>query len=196
MFKNKYLLLLLLISYLFAFRLQRIVSDPILYLAKIANEVSQKADYSIRVVKPYKDEIGILYEGFNNMLEQIHKRQEERIKAEQELENNKHFLQSIIDNTSAIIYVKGLNGRFLLVNRSYQKYLDLEIEKVLGRTISELTDDSMSEKQHQLDMQILNSGQTIQIEERINYENEESTFISIKFPLYDHNNLPLSYLTY
>lgn len=184
------LLLLLLISYLFAFRLQKIVSDPILHLAKIADEVSQKADYSIRVIKPYKDEIGILYEGFNNMLEQIHNRQNERIKAEQELENNKHFLQSIIDNTSAIIYVKELNGKFLLVNKSYQKYLNKEIDKVLGHTILELTNDSMADQQHQLDMKILNSGQTIQIEEKINFDNAESTFISIKFPLFDHNDLP------
>ena len=184
------LVLLLLLSFLFAFRLQKIVSDPILHLANITNEVSQKADYSIRVVKPYKDEIGILYEGFNNMLEQIHNRQEERIKAEQELENNKHFLQSIIDNTSAIIYVKELNGKFLLVNKSYHRYLNEDINKILGHTLLDLVNDSKSEQQHQLDMKILQSGQTIQIEENMNFNNEESNFISIKFPLFNIHNEP------
>ncbi|MCK4359200.1 MAG: HAMP domain-containing protein [Candidatus Cloacimonetes bacterium] len=50
---------------------QKDISNPILRLAKTIDGISKTGNYSIRVKKEGKDEIGILYDGFNNMLEQI-----------------------------------------------------------------------------------------------------------------------------
>jgi two-component system sensor histidine kinase/response regulator len=55
-------------------RLQRIVSDPILNLARTATEISQKKNYSVRAVKESNDELGLLMTAFNQMLEQIQER--------------------------------------------------------------------------------------------------------------------------
>ena len=48
--------------------LQRRISLPILELAKVANAVSQRQDYSVRAIKQGNDEIGQLTEAFNQML--------------------------------------------------------------------------------------------------------------------------------
>ena len=69
-----------------AYPLQEFISKPILHLAAMAKRISRDADYSIRVEKPGNDEIGILYEGFNNMLEQIQVRQGELKRSNRDLD--------------------------------------------------------------------------------------------------------------
>jgi two-component system NtrC family sensor kinase len=61
----------LVISTFFASRFQRVISTPLLKLAETAMEISKERNYSIRVTKTANDEIGILYDQFNTMLEQI-----------------------------------------------------------------------------------------------------------------------------
>ena len=69
-----------------AYLLQGFISKPILHLAEQAQRISSDADYSVRVDKPGNDEIGILYDGFNNMLEQIQKRQEDLERSNRDLD--------------------------------------------------------------------------------------------------------------
>jgi signal transduction histidine kinase/HAMP domain-containing protein len=51
--------------------LQRVVSTPLLSLARLARNVSNEHDYSVRASKTSQDEIGVLVDGFNDMLGQI-----------------------------------------------------------------------------------------------------------------------------
>jgi len=69
-----FLALALLMGYWLSSGLQRVVSEPILQLATVAEDVSKKKDYSIRAAKRGKDEIGDLIDDFNGMLGQIQKR--------------------------------------------------------------------------------------------------------------------------
>ena len=57
-----------------ATQLQRVISTPILALAQTARQVSSERDYSVRVPHERSDEVGILVDGFNEMLEQIQQR--------------------------------------------------------------------------------------------------------------------------
>jgi PAS domain S-box-containing protein len=67
-------LLTLLVAFLLSARLQRLISEPILDLVRTACAVAQDRDYSIRVIKRSTDEIGVLIDGFNEMLAQIQQR--------------------------------------------------------------------------------------------------------------------------
>ncbi len=60
--------------YFSAARLQRLISDPILDLARTAFAVSSGKDYSLRARKRNDDEIGFLFDRFNEMLGQIQER--------------------------------------------------------------------------------------------------------------------------
>jgi len=73
-------------AYLISSRLQQIISGPILSLAKVAQDVSDKKDFSTRAVKHNNDEVGLLIDAFNEMLEQIQHRDSELVKAKTELE--------------------------------------------------------------------------------------------------------------
>ncbi|HYR85878.1 MAG TPA: ATP-binding protein [Terriglobia bacterium] len=76
---------ILLFSILFALvlssRLQKLVSEPILSLARTANAVSLRKDRSIRATKHSQDELGILVDAFNKMLEEIQARESELVQA-------------------------------------------------------------------------------------------------------------------
>jgi len=74
------------VAVLLSSRLQRIVSAPILLLAQAAQTISSNRDYSIRVRKSAKDELGMLYDDFNAMLDQIERGEKELQQAHTELE--------------------------------------------------------------------------------------------------------------
>jgi two-component system sensor histidine kinase/response regulator len=65
------LLVTMSVSWMVAVRLQRTISHPIKSLAAAAQRVSEDKDYSLRVRTDSKDETGLLFDAFNDMLSQI-----------------------------------------------------------------------------------------------------------------------------
>jgi signal transduction histidine kinase len=76
-----------------AFWLERIISGPILRLAAVTRKIQETLDYSIRVKKEALDETGILYDGFNDMLQSIEDRKKERDIFEQKLKEVQEKLE-------------------------------------------------------------------------------------------------------
>jgi signal transduction histidine kinase len=68
------LLLSSIATFVVSSRLQRVISGPIDDLVRVAKSVSTGHDYSIRAVKRTANEIGVLIDGFNEMLAQVEKR--------------------------------------------------------------------------------------------------------------------------
>ena len=107
------MLLAAMAAYIISLKLQRIISGPILTLAKVARDVSEKKDYSTRASKQSGDEVGLLIDAFNEMLEQIQHRDSELVKTKGELEMrvqertseltsaNKHLTSEISDREKA-----------------------------------------------------------------------------------------------
>jgi len=61
----------MLVAYVLSRQLQHIVTSPLLAIADIAREVTEKRNFSLRAPKLSKDEIGMLAESFNTMLAEI-----------------------------------------------------------------------------------------------------------------------------
>lgn len=76
----------LLVAYLLSMRMQKVVSEPILKLAKMARRISHEQDYSLRAEKSSRDEIGRLVDDFNDMLHQIQSRDNELYLVNEQLE--------------------------------------------------------------------------------------------------------------
>jgi two-component system, sensor histidine kinase and response regulator len=73
-------------AYAMAGRLQRPISNPILELAWTTKMVTSTRDYAIRAGKHSEDEVGVLIDGFNEMLGQIQNRDAELRHAREDLE--------------------------------------------------------------------------------------------------------------
>lgn len=79
------------VAFLLASALQAIISNPILQLSETMKSVSEKKDYSVRAEKVFDDEVGTLIDGFNEMLTQIQKRDEELADYSRNLEEKVAF---------------------------------------------------------------------------------------------------------
>jgi PAS domain S-box-containing protein len=67
-------------------RLQAVISGPIVHLAQMVKAVTKKYDYSVRAIKSGQDELGLLTDGFNEMLARIQERDAALQNAREELE--------------------------------------------------------------------------------------------------------------
>lgn len=62
------------VALLLASRFQRVVSEPISHLVQTAKAISVRKDYTIRAETRGQDELGVLVQGFNEMLDEIQNR--------------------------------------------------------------------------------------------------------------------------
>jgi PAS domain S-box-containing protein len=108
------------LALLLAARFQRLVSDPIARLAAAAARVSGTGDYSVRVAKQGNDEVGLLCDGFNEMLEQIQRR-------DRALE----FLAAIEQAGDAIV-ITDPSGAIEYVNPSFERITGYSRDEALG----------------------------------------------------------------
>lgn len=76
-------------SLLLANQFQKPISQPILSLANLTRKISEEGSYKTKIQYDSNDEIGILYDNFNIMLQQIVSREEARDEAEKKLQKEK-----------------------------------------------------------------------------------------------------------
>jgi signal transduction histidine kinase/CheY-like chemotaxis protein len=62
------------LAFVLSSRLRRMISDPVLGLADAAHRVTREHDYSTRVTRGSEDELGLLVDAFNDMLEELARR--------------------------------------------------------------------------------------------------------------------------
>ena len=74
------------VAFLLAWRMQKLVSEPILELVNAAKLVSNEKNYTLRLPVTSRDEVGMLVKGFNEMLGQIEQRDEELHRHRENLE--------------------------------------------------------------------------------------------------------------
>jgi PAS domain S-box-containing protein len=111
------ILLVTVIIVLQASTFQKIISKPILNLANLTVEISKTGDYSMRIYKKSNDEIGVLYDGFNNMLEVIVKNELAMLQAQDELKDSEEQFSTFMEMLPAAAFIKKNDSAFKYVNK-------------------------------------------------------------------------------
>jgi len=115
----------------------------------------------------------------------------ERRRAEAFLEESRGKLQQIIDNSVAVIFVKDVEGRFLLVNRAFEELFHFSREEVIGKTDEYLPMPPASVPVYRAnDLAALREDRAIALEETVTTGGRVRTFLSCKFPLHDSAGRP------
>ncbi len=167
-----------LITLLLSTWLQKIISEPVAHLARVMKQVTDDQNYSVRGLRASDDEIGELTDFLNNMLTQVELR-------DRQLSESEELLQSIINNTNSVIYLKNLSGQFLMVNRSFRDTVLTRDDTIIGCTDFELFTEDLAQKHIETDRQIIESGVLMEMEEEAPHVDGLHTYISAKFPLFD-----------
>ncbi|MGR9088941.1 MAG: response regulator, partial [Gammaproteobacteria bacterium] len=111
----------------------------------------------------------------------IHERRENEIA----LERSRQLVQGVIDNANALVYVKDLEGMYLLVNRQWEDYCDVSIKDTLGHKDAEVFEPEIAAGFIANDAKVRETGKELKFEELIFSQGEARTLVSLKFPLFD-----------
>jgi PAS domain S-box-containing protein len=109
--------------------------------------------------------------------------------AEQSARDSEARLQAIIDNSPLVIFIKDVQGRYLLANRSYFELFDTTPEQLIGITDFDRFPSEVAESYWQNDLQVIRTGRAREFEEHIELDRRSRTFVSNKFPLYDESGI-------
>ena len=114
----------------------------------------------------------------------------ERKKAEQALHESQQLLSAIIDNSTAVIYVKNLEGRYLLVNRRFNELFHPGGENVLGKTDYDFFPKAEADAFREMDLRTAAVDHAITGEEKVQQRDGLHTYISVKSRLHDYTGKP------
>jgi PAS domain S-box-containing protein len=109
----------------------------------------------------------------------------ERLKAEHDAERHRAELQAIMDNAPALIYQKGLDGRYLFVNRHWSEAFGFKDGEAVGKTDHELFPAASAEEIVASDKYVIESRQVRIAEEQLPQVDGMHTAINTMFPLMD-----------
>ncbi len=133
------ILIMLIPVYINASRLQKLISVPILNLAELTATISKNHDFSVQLKPQGKDEVGILYQQFNNLLSQLLKRQKERDKAEESLKESETHFRYLFEQNPALLLIYELGSQTILaVNEAFINYYGYTPDEILSMKLTDL----------------------------------------------------------
>src|SRR4029453_14146809 len=94
-------------------------------------------------------------------------------------------LMALLDHTSAVIYMRGLDGRYLLVNREYERLFKVRGEDTGGLTDTPLFPLGVANAFRANGLAAIREGRPVRLEEIAPGDDGPRTYITVKFPLMD-----------
>ena len=101
---------------------------------------------------------------------------------------NQERLQSILDNATSLIYVKDLDGRYLLVNKQFKQVLNVTESEIIGKTDFDFTDPVQAQRFRETDDKVLSTCKPVELEVIIGKPGQDHTLLITKFPLINAQN--------
>lgn len=98
---------------------------------------------------------------------------------------NRQLLQSIIDNTTNPIFIKKINGEYLLINKQYESLFQISNEKIIGKTVHDFLPAVIADQYRNSDLEVVKALKELKTEQSIPQPDGMHTYIAVKFPLYD-----------
>lgn len=109
----------------------------------------------------------------------------ERREAQEALARSEQILQSVIDSSNAAIYLKDIDGRYLVLNNATANVLGTTKENALGKTIYDFLSAEVAESRQAHDLEVIEECAAYEHEETVDTAIGRRTYLSSRFPVYD-----------
>ena len=93
-------------------------------------------------------------------------------------------LLAIVDNSPAVIYMKAVDGRYLLINRRFEELFHVTRKDIVGKTDHEIFAKDFADKFRENDVRVASEGRPIEFEEVAPHDDGMHDYISVKFPIF------------
>ena len=107
---------------------------------------------------------------------------------EQILRHQQYQLQAVLDNTTSLIYIKDLHGKYTVANKKFMEILQVSKSEVIGFTDYHFSPKEDADHFADLDAIVIKERKPIEIEQVIQGPEGPINLLLIKFPLFDENN--------
>ena len=97
----------------------------------------------------------------------------------------RRLLEAVVEASPAVIYVKDLHGRYLMVNHRYADIFHVDRDAMIGRTDHDIFPKEMAEAFQAMDRRVAAAGQPLTEEEVAPHDDGPHAYISVKAPLRD-----------
>lgn len=98
---------------------------------------------------------------------------------------SQRLLEAIIENSPAVIYVKDLDGRYLMVNRRYADIFQIDRDAMIGSTDHDIFSKEVADAFRSMDLRVAAVDQPLTEEEEAPHHDGPHAYISVKSPLRD-----------
>jgi PAS domain S-box-containing protein len=176
-------------AYLLGSRLQQTISGPVLELARTAFAVTMENDYTIRAQKTTHDEIGFLYDQFNEMLDRIQQRDvalkehreelEKRVSertadlqrkvaeletAEAAVRRGQSRLYAVLESVDDLVLELDVEGTYINVWNQRDELLMMPKEQMIGKKTTDVLPEELVRMVREASARTLSTGKVEHIE--------------------------------
>lgn len=141
-------------------------------------------------VSPYKSTYGNARGAIVTLVDDT-----ERRASEEAVKNNREKLLAIMNNSTAIITLKDIAGRYEFVNRQFEKIYAIKAQDILGKTDSQFLPEAVADDFRAKELEVIRKLQTIESEDHLKHGDADLFMLSIRFPLIGPDNLPYGVCT-
>lgn len=124
--------------------------------------------------------------GFQCMVKDITEQklvEQELSLSEAKRKENEYRLNAIMDNSTALIYIKDLEGRYVMANQRFLNFFGLSADKVIGHRDNDFTDEATAAHYQKTDSLVISTREPLETEEIINTPAGRKNLLLLKFPL-------------
>ncbi len=108
-----------------------------------------------------------------------------RAQAQLEAKESRDLMESILDNTPAIIFIKDMAGRYLFVNQRFLEVARRSREEIRGKTVFEVSKKELAQAADEHFQTVMKTGRPLEVEETVPYPDGLHPHLAIKFPVRD-----------
>jgi PAS domain S-box-containing protein len=120
----------------------------------------------------------------------LHAENAERNRAQEALRESEQRLQDVVDNTAAVVFVKDLELRYILINREFERRFQVQRDQIREQTDFDVIPHDVAEFVRGHDRQVIEAGVPLQFEEIIPSYEGDRYYVAVKFLLRERTGKP------
>lgn len=169
-------------------QLEVMVNQRTLELKKLNEELEERVNERTLELQKSNEELSITTKAIKNANEELLREIEIRKLIENNLVNSEKRLEDILNFAPILVYINNIDGKYLFVNKQFEKLMELSFANAVNRTDMELFSKERAERNIAQNNKVISTKQSQVFENASHKKDGIHYYIDILFPLFDSNN--------